>query len=161
MCRPAEQESDDADEPLRDGTSTQTQKYEAPKRRGRKKRDTNEVLRDDDDEPFDDEIETEPQRRLSDSRSRRRRRRRRRSTSRRRVSTGPKNPNAESLSEFVKRRNGAVSNSKGLHETFEWYDKCKERERNKGRCLLWRGRSKDRCTFNSCFLCKRIMLLYS
>ena len=146
MCRPAEPENDDADEPLRDGTSTQTQQYRAPSRRRRKKKDTSEVLRDDDDEPLDDEIETEPQRRFSDSGRRRRRRRR----SSRRSTPAAKNPNAESLSDFQKRRDSAVSDSRGLHETFEWYDKCKERERNKGMC-----------TDSPIFLCKVMILHYS
>jgi len=38
----------------------------------------------------------------------------------------------ESKNSFTNRRDGQNTRTRGLHESFEWYDKCKNRERNKG-----------------------------
>lgn len=43
----------------------------------------------------------------------------------------PNNPN-ESKAAMKNRRKNAVSRSRGLHESWDWYNKCYIRERNKG-----------------------------
>lgn len=46
--------------------------------------------------------------------------------------TATKKKDAEKRSEYQSRKNGDNDNNRGLHESWEWYDKCRRRERNGG-----------------------------
>lgn len=39
----------------------------------------------------------------------------------------------QSQDQYIRRRSGDFNNDYGLHEPWEWYDKCYVRERNKGK----------------------------
>mgnify|MGYP000049549289 FL=1 len=43
------------------------------------------------------------------------------------------NNKQESLASYRKRKAGNVDVNRGMHESWEWYDKCRRRERNQGR----------------------------
>lgn len=40
---------------------------------------------------------------------------------------------AETQAQYKQRKNGDMDINTGLHESWEWYDKCKRREQNKGK----------------------------
>lgn len=42
----------------------------------------------------------------------------------------------ETQADYKARKNGNMDMNRGLHESWEWYDKCKRRERNKGEARL-------------------------
>ncbi|KAJ7333540.1 hypothetical protein OS493_017077 [Desmophyllum pertusum] len=46
--------------------------------------------------------------------------------------TATNKKDAESEADYKKRKNGNMDTARGLHESWEWYDKCKRRERNNG-----------------------------
>ena len=48
------------------------------------------------------------------------------------TATGKKD--AETQAQYKQRKTGNMDINRGLHESWEWYDKCKRRERNKGTC---------------------------
>ena len=43
-----------------------------------------------------------------------------------------KGSSKEKSQDFLKRKAGSVKDDRALHESFEWYDKCYQRDRNKG-----------------------------
>ena len=46
--------------------------------------------------------------------------------------TATKN-DAETKAQYLNRKARNMDPNRGLHESWEWYDKCKRRERNKGK----------------------------
>ena len=46
--------------------------------------------------------------------------------------TATNKKDTEKLSEYKARKNGNMDKTRGLHESWEWYDKCRRRERNSG-----------------------------
>lgn len=50
--------------------------------------------------------------------------------------TATNKKDAESEADYKKRKNGNMDTARGLHESWEWYDKCKRRERNNGEILI-------------------------
>ena len=61
------------------------------------------------------------------------------------VNTGTQNyqsgQDGETFAQYTNRRTNNVAVNRGLHETFDYYDDCYFRERNKGTLLevLWMG----------------------
>ena len=45
------------------------------------------------------------------------------------------NKKDETIQQYKTRKAGNMDINKGLHESWEWYDKCKRRERNQGKDL--------------------------
>ena len=43
------------------------------------------------------------------------------------------NNKQESSASYKQRKKGNVDVNRGMHESWEWYDKCRRRERNQGR----------------------------
>lgn len=46
--------------------------------------------------------------------------------------TANKKGSAETEAQYVTRKNGNIQNDRVLFESWEWYDKCRQRNRNKG-----------------------------
>lgn len=47
--------------------------------------------------------------------------------------TAAKKKDTETQAQYEQRKTGNMDSSRGLHESWEWYDKCNRRERNKGK----------------------------
>ena len=64
------------------------------------------------------------------------------------VNTGTQNyrsgPENENYRDFIMRRDDNVQVERGLHESFDYYDDCYSRERNRGKVLRERERERER-----------------